>query len=272
MKKSALIKSCTQNHAFILLSAWDTVQPENNHRITGFQFHMCPKITIGQHRARVEFMSYCCELCKNYIVNALEMLLTWVGRICVYAGGSVPFLRANVIIEWFHHVFSPLNLFATSWKWPPVAGLHPEILDFQENCSFKWQWPWKCTEKKLRKPKTDGRRVNDEKRTSRRLRTTVSAHHVVFSSISLSVCLSPLFLALFTFLLISLLFFLSLLLFLTPPSLPLCTFLALLCLSHTFPHFSVSTAVSLQRCTSSLDRSFILLLQSTLCIFTPLCV
>lgn len=54
-----------------------------------------------------------------------------------------------------------------------------------------------------RKPKTHGktaiqteewgeeRRVNNERRTSRRLRATMSAHHVVFPSFSWSVCLAP---------------------------------------------------------------------------------
>lgn len=88
------------------------------------------------------------------------------------------------------------------------------------------------------------RRVNDEKRTSRRLRTTVSAHHVVFPSFSSSVCLPP-----SSFITISPL----LLLFLTPPSLPLCMFLPLLFRWHSFLHSSLFLQLSL--CSSALVLS-----------------
>lgn len=67
------------------------------------------------------------------------------------------------------------------------------------------------------------RRVNDDRKTSRCLRTTVSAHHVVFPSISSSVCRSLSFLFSGSIQIsprLSSSFFSSLLLFLTTPSLP----------------------------------------------------
>lgn len=72
------------------------------------------------------------------------------------------------------------------------------------------------------------RAMNDERRTSRRLRTTVSAHRVVFPSISSSVSLPPSFWLHSNFSSSVLFFvFFSLLLFLGLPALPLCMFLSL---------------------------------------------
>lgn len=139
--------------------------------------------------------------------------------------------------------------------------------------------------KPQRKPKTDGRtadsdggmrgegrRVNDERRTSRRLRTTMSAHHVVFPSSSSSVCLHPslppslrLYYHLSSLSPLSHVFlYLLLLLFLTPPSLPLCMFLPLLFRSHSFLLLLLllcfHSCLSLQLCTCSLDYSLLLFL------------
>lgn len=64
-------------------------------------------------------------------------------------------------------------------------------------------------------------RVNDERRTSRHLRTTVSAHHVVFPSFPPSVCLTPSCFVTISAILTYVFLYRLLLLFLTPPSPPL---------------------------------------------------
>lgn len=91
------------------------------------------------------------------------------------------------------------------------------------------------------------RRVNDDRKTSRCLRTTVSAHHAVFPSISSSVCRSLSFLFSGSIQIsprLSSSFF-SLPVVISHHSLSssLCFFLST-CSQHTFSHFSVSTAVS----------------------------
>lgn len=176
--------------------------------------------------------------------------------ICVYTGGSVPLLRANVMIDWFCSVYShlwtclqldSLLLQDCIVKYSLFRRIAPlsdsdlgNVLRKREEAKNRWEEKSEWWEED--KPTSEDHRVCPPCR--------LPLHFLVCLSLSL-------FLALFTFLLISLMFFsFSLLLFLTPPSLRLCMFLALLCLSHTFSHFSVSTAVSLQLCTSSLDHSF----------------
>lgn len=95
------------------------------------------------------------------------------------------------------------------------------------------------------------RRVNDGRRTSRRLRTTVSAHHVVPPTLPhFLICLSLLvFLALFGFLLLVPHVFFSLFCCYFSP-LPLSTpYVPFSTLSHLYSPLFVSTAVSVQCCT-----------------------
>lgn len=82
-------------------------------------------------------------------------------------------------------------------------------------------------------------RVNDERRTSRHLRTTVSAHHVVFPSFPPSVCLTPS--CSLRFLLFSRMFFsIGFCCYFSPLPLFLSVCVSLL---FQFIRFSVSTAV-----------------------------
>lgn len=137
---------------------------------------------------------------------------------------------------------------------------------FQVKCSFKWrrtrdsfsyETHWETEEAKTRWEDGDRgirdeeKRVNDERRTSRRLRTTMSAHHVVFPSFSPSSCfitISPL-LSCFSL-------YLFLVLFLTPPSLSRCMLISLLfTVTLLSTLLSVSTAVSLQLCSIALVLS-----------------
>lgn len=119
-----------------------------------------------------------------------------------------------------------------------------------------------------RKPKTDGRtaiqteewdeerRVNDERRTSRRLRTTMSAHHVVFPPFSSSVC--PPHPALLQFLLFSLMFFsIFLCCYFSPLPLLLSVCVFLSSLGHT-PFFT-SLFLQLSLCSFALVLSVTLL-------------
>lgn len=124
-----------------------------------------------------------------------------------------------------------------------------------------------------RKPKTDGRteiqteewekrRVNDERRASRRLRTTMSALHVVFPSISSCVCLSV-SLSPSGFIQISLLVshVFSFPVVISHPSLSSFLYVSFSSLSviHLSSLLSISAAVSLQLCTCSFDCSFLCL-------------
>lgn len=90
--------------------------------------------------------------------------------------------------------------------------------------------------------------MNDDRQTSRCLRTTVSAHHAVFPSISSSVCWALSFLFSGSIQIsprLSSSFFFPLPVVISHHSLSssLCFFLST-CSQHTFAHFSLSTAAS----------------------------
>lgn len=133
------------------------------------------------------------------------------------------------------HVDGVTQLWELQWiKICSVEMQQPAVLfmcfKWRHYTSKSWREAWECE-------KSQGR-------SSRRLRTTVSAHQAVFPLLPSSVSLPPA-----CFITTSPLFSLRSSAVISHPSLSVCL--------PFFSHISVSTAVSSQRCTCSLISSFL---------------